>query len=192
MVMERWEKSQAKDWAEYQTKRDNPLGIFSVPSLGSAVRAGEIVARSVTGKCLDIGCGVYPKPSYMMGDIQFFGIDPFFGDRPRVFPFAQAMAESLPFADGYFDCATMMSTIEHFWDVSLALSEARRVLRPNGMLFVWFRARGEDDGHHCFHFSIESLTVYLERAAFRMDSYVTITEDRLMWPPTVLAIARTI
>ena len=67
-----WQQSQDDDWQEYLTKADNPLGIFSVPQLTSAVDAGKIISERCNGLILDIGCGCYPHPSYMQGG-QFMG-----------------------------------------------------------------------------------------------------------------------
>jgi demethylmenaquinone methyltransferase/2-methoxy-6-polyprenyl-1,4-benzoquinol methylase len=45
-----------------------------------------------------------------------------------------ADAEHLPFPDGSFDAATMISMLHHVADRSAALAEARRILRPGGKL----------------------------------------------------------
>jgi SAM-dependent methyltransferase len=44
--------------------------------------------------------------------------------------------EPLPFDDNAFDLVLCAETLEHVRDVQLLLSEARRVLRPGGMLAV--------------------------------------------------------
>jgi ubiquinone/menaquinone biosynthesis C-methylase UbiE len=44
--------------------------------------------------------------------------------------------EPLPFVDSEFELVLCAETIEHVRDVQLLLSEARRVLRPRGMLAV--------------------------------------------------------
>ena len=52
--------------------------------------------------------------------------------------FVAANARVLPFADGAFDHALMMDVVEHLypWELSEALCEAYRVLRPGGQLLV--------------------------------------------------------
>jgi ubiquinone/menaquinone biosynthesis C-methylase UbiE len=47
-----------------------------------------------------------------------------------------AAAEELPVADESFDAATLVSMLHHVADPSAALSEARRILRPEGRLVV--------------------------------------------------------
>lgn len=49
-----------------------------------------------------------------------------------------AVAEALPFADGCFDYALMVTTICFVDSVSAAIAEARRVLRPGGSFIVGF------------------------------------------------------
>lgn len=189
-IIRRWHTSQSADWQRYQSNHSNPLGVFSVATLGSAIEVGDIVASRCEGTCLDIGCGAYHRPSYMIGEINYMGIDPFFGDQKRTFPFAQAIAEELPFADKSFDCVTMLSSLEHFLNPAYAFSETHRVLREDGLLFIWFMARHQDDGHHCSTFSLESLTVLLRQKDFRIEDCITIREDVLLWLPTLLVIAR--
>jgi SAM-dependent methyltransferase len=48
----------------------------------------------------------------------------------------EADAQRLPFADGSFDAVTMISMLHHVEDRSRALSEARRVLGPQGRLVL--------------------------------------------------------
>ena len=48
----------------------------------------------------------------------------------------------LPFADSTFGLVLLAETIEHVRDVQLLLSEARRVLRPGGVLAVTTPAHG--------------------------------------------------
>jgi len=46
----------------------------------------------------------------------------------------EADAQRLPFADESFDAATMISMLHHVEDRGLALTEARRILKPGGRL----------------------------------------------------------
>jgi ubiquinone/menaquinone biosynthesis C-methylase UbiE len=47
-------------------------------------------------------------------------------------------AKALPFSSSYFDRVLMFDLVEHLhsWELSMALAEARRVLRPEGRLVV--------------------------------------------------------
>ncbi len=71
---------------------------------------------------------------------------------PRVggVEYVEASAENLPFADGSFDLLTVSSAF-HWFDRTRFLSEARRVLRPEGCLVVYDNAfRGEMRGEPVF------------------------------------------
>ncbi len=48
----------------------------------------------------------------------------------------EGICEQLPFAEGSFDAVVMSHVLEHTANVGLALGEARRVLRGNGLLCV--------------------------------------------------------
>lgn len=56
-------------------------------------------------------------------------------DRPGV-EFRCATVPPLPFADGSFDCVVSFQVIEHIERDALFVAEARRVLRPGGMLIL--------------------------------------------------------
>jgi ubiquinone/menaquinone biosynthesis C-methylase UbiE len=45
-------------------------------------------------------------------------------------------AERLPFADGTFDVVSMSYMLRHVEDLSLAFTEAHRVLRPGGRIVI--------------------------------------------------------
>lgn len=69
-------------------------------------------------------CGVEPDPT-LREEAHARGV--------RVLP---GCAEELPFPDGAFDAACLFDVLEHVEDDRAALAEARRVLKPGGLLFV--------------------------------------------------------
>jgi ubiquinone/menaquinone biosynthesis C-methylase UbiE len=97
-------------------------------------------------KILDVGCslGWFEQAAVGKGCEYIVGID----DNPkllfagaRAIPqahFCQAGAQILPFKDNSFDLATIWEVIEHLprKDVNTALREIRRVLKPDGYLFL--------------------------------------------------------
>lgn len=60
------------------------------------------------------------------------------GSLPGPAGLAQADAKFLPFPDAVFDRVLMFDVVEHLfpWELRLALREARRVLKPGGMLVI--------------------------------------------------------
>lgn len=96
----------------------------------------ELVAREhlATARVLEVGSG-----SGVMQDVvdRYVGIDlarsaAYFHHKP----FLVASATRLPFADGAFDSAWSVWTIEHVDHPEVMLDEIRRVVRPGGTVFL--------------------------------------------------------
>jgi SAM-dependent methyltransferase len=63
--------------------------------------------------------------------------------------FKRGQADNLPFRDGWFDAVTMRLVVHALGDRRPgALAEARRVLAPEGRLFIWTFAPEHFTGHH--------------------------------------------
>ncbi len=101
------------------------------------------IADIVRGKkVVDIGCGYGRLRSVVeAAGGEWVGVEPFDGPAETV----TASAEDLPFDDESFDVVVMDAVLEHIPNVSPALTEAARVLKPGG-LFVGYVAFME-----CFH-----------------------------------------
>ncbi|MEU8786636.1 class I SAM-dependent methyltransferase [Streptomyces sp. NPDC048637] len=56
--------------------------------------------------------------------------------RPAQLRFAHGAAESMPFADGEFDCLYSVEAAQHFRDLDAFAREAARVLRPGGRAVI--------------------------------------------------------
>jgi len=140
-----WRKLQKKEWQRYRQK--GPKGVFSHAGHKIAVAFGKFVAARVSRgqRLLDVGCGCLELPAYLApahwSGVEIVGLDPFDGDRDRLFEFRQGMAEDLPFGDGEFDAVVMASTVDHFVAPKRAMQEAARVLKPGGLLLVWYARR---------------------------------------------------
>lgn len=108
-----------------------------------------------------------------------------------------AYAEFLPIASGTFDCVHMRSCLDHFANPLLALQEAYRVLKPDGVLVVGLSLEGAykkgERGlypklkimvketawarelyerffdHHMFHPTKEGVCALLSKAGFRVE-----------------------
>ena len=109
-------------------------------------------------RLLDVGCGTGALVAAAVErlGVKAWGVDasePMLararerGVRGAAFKLAQA--DDLPFRKGWFDAVTMRLVVHALGDRRCgALAEARRVLTPEGRLFVWTFASDHFTGHH--------------------------------------------
>ena len=103
------------------------------------VQEGELAGKRV----LDIGCGTGAALAVLEHEFRctVFGVDPstrMLEQARRKLPDAdlrQGVAEELPFPDGAFDAALMMTVVQHV-DRGRAFPETRRVLASGGRLII--------------------------------------------------------
>jgi SAM-dependent methyltransferase len=134
-----------------------------------AIRPLERDVRSagaaVTGRLLDLGCGLRPYAEafpYVRHHVGY-DLDPV-SSRPDVC----GLAASLPFRDAAFDVVLATQVLEHVPVPAAMLREARRVLSGGGVLLLtapqyW---RLHEEPHDYFRFTIHGLRLLLEEAGF--------------------------
>ncbi|MFC4405968.1 class I SAM-dependent methyltransferase [Haloarchaeobius iranensis] len=103
-----------------------------VPHPGEGLEIGVGTARFAAP--LGIAVGIDPAVE-MLARARRRGVD-----------VARGVAEDLPFRDGSFDTALVVTTICFVDDIPQTLSEARRVLRPDGSLVIGFIDRDSPVG----------------------------------------------
>jgi ubiquinone/menaquinone biosynthesis C-methylase UbiE len=104
----------------------------------------QMLAPSGGERILDIGAGKGKVASQVMKSpgVEIYAVEPNekrLESMKREFPAIKsslAGAESLPFADSYFDKAYTTMALHHFSDLDRALREVARVLKPGGSFVV--------------------------------------------------------
>ncbi len=96
---------------------------------------------------LDVGCGT-GRSSLLLPDAQWHGIEP----SPGLIAYAApdicgrifaGRAEDLPFGEASFDAVLCVTVLQNVTDAHKALSEMRRVLKPNGVLLLSFLRKAQ-------------------------------------------------
>jgi SAM-dependent methyltransferase len=111
---------------------DNPLAYVSelralrelLPTSGSGIEIGVGTGRFAAP--LEIKTGI--EPSRSMAEVA----------RKRGIEIVHGVAEHLPFADGEFDHALMVTTVCFLDDMDMAFQEVRRILKPGGSFVIGF------------------------------------------------------
>jgi|GEM_PF-797361 len=113
---------------------DHIVEAFGLTSL-RAERFGAALAE-MRGRCLDIGCGPNTLLSLyarQCGDDDHVGLEIFdWGGGATVVP----SVETLPFESAVFDSVVILAALNHIPERKAVLTEALRVLRPEGKLIV--------------------------------------------------------
>ena len=150
-----------------------------------------VEALPAVGRALDLGCGDGRLTAWLRAervsaaDVSRVALDRAARRLPGAELVQLAPDEALPFEDTSFELVLCAETLEHVRDVQLLLSEARRVLRPAGVLAVTTPAHGRLTGlevlvsgverhfdpfsPHVRFFSARSLRSALEDLGFRVE-----------------------
>ncbi len=143
------------------------------------------------GRLLDVGCGSGEFLLQMKNKMDCYGIDPnaLCCEAQNIRIYKKTLAEA-KFPNKFFDIITLYDVLEHLPNPLETLAEARRILKPSGILIVrvpnseslLFKLFGKhwpgaDTPHHAFIFNTHTLKEYLK------DSELIIKKIRCMSTP---------
>lgn len=146
------------------------------------------------GKLLDVGCGYgdFLKIACQRGwEVQGVEVSDRccrFAKETSGLNIFQGTLRQANFSEGYFDAVTMWDSLDFMYDPTGELLEARRILKPDGLIVVRVRNaefhvfvkrifRNSDAIVHMYSFSSKTIRLMLEKTGFReirvMNSNVT-------------------
>jgi SAM-dependent methyltransferase len=138
---------------------------------------GLLRRAGVSGRILDLGCGTGGVLQHLGAFGSAVGLDPApeaaVYCRRRSLPMVVGSGLHLPFADASFDAVLALDVIEHVADDIALLQEARRVLRPGGVLVVtvpalpWLWSAHDDVNRHYRRYTWATLRRSLQDGGFR-------------------------
>jgi SAM-dependent methyltransferase len=141
----------------------------------------RLLMQYAQGDTLDVGCDdAMSVQKILPTNVKLLGLDPNTNSKSAVNKIF-ALGEFLPFKNETFDCVMFNTSADHILDVKKAITEAKRVLRPNGKILfatlVWLNnLELYKDNVHFHHFSpgeIESLFENTEIEYLRTYPYST-------------------
>lgn len=189
-----WRELQETIWGEYKAGFDD-FAFFSQNDDPIERAAGLMIDGIVQGVLLDVGCGVTQLPGYMTAASEntvWIGLDPYWGEAARWFPFVQGLAENLPFRPRTFDGVLFAGTLDHVIDPQQSLIRAHSVIKPKGKLIIWndlnrggprylrwkaLRGLGVTnryDHYHQWQFTERSLRALIRAAGFSVEEIIEI------------------
>lgn len=133
-IWKSWYEAQIQSFAYYKSRPEWNVSHGGRPD-SKAFQA--FIATPNGASILDIGCGTF-ETGYSNANNEWFGLDPYFsGDAISGIKRVRGIAERLPFKNQIFDAVVFATSLDHVIDPTLALSEASRVLKKDGVLYVW-------------------------------------------------------
>jgi SAM-dependent methyltransferase len=142
------------------------------------IRALERARPHVRGVLLDVGCGAKPFAPVLLGAVErYWGADLpdsryLGGQGPDVY----ARAEALPIRAASLDTVLGLSMLTYLPDPSRVIEEAKRVLKPGGVLVMEFTQMAplHDEPHDYFRFTRHGAAHLLRRTGFEVVDAIPI------------------
>lgn len=144
-----------------------------------------VVTHARFGTVLDVGCGPLPLPAYLKSlkaaGAEIVGLDPI--DSPD-FDGVRIVGNSefTPLPAASVDTVIFATSLDHVVDLGATISEARRVIRPGGVLIAWM----SDHKRSWWRWLLSGLKVRWRslRAGYPMHHYRIYPPDVVVYIPS--------
>lgn len=144
------------DWAQRQHEAPDRYEAHSDGDSTVARMFGDFVAAGLSAAglgrnatILDIGCGItHTRPDYAVehGWTNYLGLEPLTKLTDRDFPcLVGSVAEHIPLKDRSVDAVLFPTSLDHIEDIDRAWREVKRILTPDGRIFIWQGVNGPED-----------------------------------------------
>lgn len=93
-------------------------------------------------RVIDIGCGPRGSLEWAAGATERVGLDPLVNEYRALgidrhsMRYVDAAAERVPFGDGHFDIVTTFNSLDHVEDLTAAVREIKRIVKPGGLVLI--------------------------------------------------------
>jgi SAM-dependent methyltransferase len=134
-------------FSAWKERLDATEQAFAVTKVGNAAHVADprsrlfrsLVEMHACGRVLDIGCGVFGRPYYLVGypGELVSGLDPLLPPEKPDFEQVRGISEYLPWPDAAFSTVISATALDHCMSLDRSLDEMRRVLRPGGKGLLW-------------------------------------------------------
>lgn len=160
-----------REWFLEPSIKRNGYAFFIIRR--TLLKAVDELRSQISGKVLDLGCGIMPYKEYLMesGKIyEYLGIDLEPTEyHNTVKPNLYWNGKEIPTSDNQFDWVIATEFLEHYYDTTNIVKEIKRVLRPGGKFFftvpcIWPLHEVPYDE---YRFTPYSLTKIFQEAGFK-------------------------
>jgi len=184
-VSERWARSQEN----YVKWSNEPL---PEEYLQEIIELGRRFAEYVGDpkKCLDVGCGNGLFAGKTYADVGYsyltknpeswiVGLDPLplLASVPWLDEYRRGTGENMPFPDREFDKVVIATSLDHVENPHKCISECHRVLKPEGVLYIWTTYKGYIDDHHPHGIQSQKLNHILRENGFKAMDEMKVAEN---------------
>jgi SAM-dependent methyltransferase len=132
----------------------------------------EVLAKSLSGRILDFGCGAKPYAPYFTNAGEYIGLDIEQSGHTHLNEHIDVFydGKTIPFGENQFDAVFSSEVFEHVFNIDEVLAEIYRVLKPGGKLlitcpFAWPEHEVPYDFARYSSFGIKHI---LEKAGFKI------------------------